>query len=112
MNSNDPAEIQSVIAYYESIALHSKRMVEAARRSDWDQVVAIERDCAVLIGRLRAGADANALPERERRRKIELIRSILADDAEVRNLAQPWLADVGRFLKTTQVQRSVEQAYS
>ncbi len=112
MTPTDLAEINAVIAYYESIALHSKRMVEAARRSDWDEVVAIERACASLIGRLRAGADQAALPEPHRRRKVELIRSILADDAEVRNLAQPWLADVGRVLKSANSQRRVEQAYS
>ena len=106
------AEVHPVIAHYESIAAESKRMLEAARRSDWDAVVASERHCASLIGKLKAGRDTNALPEAHRRRKVELIRRILADDAEIRNLAQPWMAEVGRFLKGSQSQRDVDRAYS
>lgn len=96
---------------YESLAEKSSAMLEAARRSDWDAVIEIEQECARLIAELKADGDLVPLDDGARRRKAQLIRRMLIQDAEIRDLAQPWLAELGRLLSVGRNRRNVETAY-
>lgn len=95
--------MSNTLALYETMREISGRMVEAAREADWPQLVALEQDVAHLRDTLVAAPPAPALPltEAERARKMELIRQILADDAEVRSYTEPWMASIGRFVGAT-----------
>ena len=89
-----------VLAYYESIRQVSHQMLEAARRSDWAALADAEAIAESLIARLRtAGDPRQCLVGEGRRRRFEILRHVLADDAEIRNLVQPELrqldADLG-----------------
>lgn len=44
---------QQIITVYEQVAELSTRMVHAARAGEWDQLVALEEDCALQIDTLR-----------------------------------------------------------
>jgi flagellar protein FliT len=96
---------------YESLAEKSTAMLEAARRREWDTVIEIERECEALLAGLKANGDLIPLDESARRRKVQLIRSLLVQDAEIRDLAQPWMAELSQALHLTRVQRKVENAY-
>lgn len=96
---------------YESLAQKSSAMLEAATRSEWDTVIEIERQCQVLIAQLKHKGDAIPLDESARRRKVQIIRSMLEQDAEIRELAQPWMAELSRVLRVSSAQRKVENAY-
>lgn len=99
------------LKFYESVALASAAMLEAARRADWDAMVAAEGRCAELIARLRAaGAEAPLCPE-GRRRKSEIIRRVLAHDAEIRRLVDPRMRELEGLLSASATQRRVDQAY-
>lgn len=102
----------SALATYESMGSISAQMVQAAQACDWERLAALERHCAALARRLEAAADA-ALPldAALRRRKAELIRQILADDAEVRRHAEPWMEHVRQFLGGGARASSVRRAY-
>lgn len=76
---------------YERIASASGQMLDAARRGDWEALVAAETECGALIDearRLRAGGRMSAAGEA---RRLSALRKVLQDDAEIRNLMQPWL---------------------
>ena len=45
------------------------------------------------------------------RHKIELIHKILADDAEIRNHAEPWMSRLQSLLGNAGMERRVRQAY-
>ncbi|MCA3220101.1 MAG: flagellar protein FliT [Burkholderiales bacterium] len=85
---------QSLIAHYESIARASHAMLAAARAEDWARVGEIERECRALIAQLQAAAQSLSLSEDEQRRRVQLLRFILADDAEVRARSEPWLLEL------------------
>lgn len=90
-----------ILAHYESIRQASHQMLEAARRSDWDAVAREEAHVGSLIASLRAAGDARKILIGEgRKRRFEILRHVLADDAEIRNLAQPWLRQVDANLGT------------
>jgi flagellar protein FliT len=103
------------IGLYETMCEISGRMVQAARTNDWDQLVALEQDVAHLRDALNSCTDRSSLsvpltPE-QRKRKLQLILRILADDAEVRRHTAPWMESVKRFLGAGSRSRNVRQAY-
>ena len=81
-----------LIEYYKAIEESSLKMLEAARAKDWDGVVRYESACAVLIEQLRYEAQAQDLPPEQRREKTRIMQLILRNDAQIRCLAEPWLA--------------------
>lgn len=96
---------------YESLAQKSTAMLEAAVRSEWDTVIEIERECQTLIAQLKTAGDVVPLDEAARRRKVQLIRSMLEQDAEIRELAHPWMTELSRVMRVTRARRNVETAY-
>ncbi|MCZ7563158.1 MAG: flagellar protein FliT [Burkholderiales bacterium] len=104
-------EAHDVMKYYESLAATSADMLAAARAGDWDAVVAAEHRCATQIEALRASGDRRPTGEEERRRRVEIIRRLLADDAEIRELADPWLRRLEDVLRSAGNVRRVDRAY-
>ena len=81
-----------LIDYYKAIEDSSVKMLEAAEAADWDGVVRIEGICAVLIEQLRCHASCEDLSPAGRVEKSRIMRRILQNDAQIRTLAEPWLA--------------------
>lgn len=89
-----------LLEHYEAIARASQRMLDAARVSDWDEVGRQEDRCRTLIAALKAAAPSAALPPAENRRRMDLLRRILADDAEIRGRSDPWLKQLERLISS------------
>lgn len=84
---------------YEAIAMATRRMLDAAKAADWPALDAGERECRTWIERIERLGSPDAVLDREgRRRRIELLRGMLRDDAALRDLLQPWLGRVDRCL--------------
>ncbi len=93
------SEVQTLIKLYEVIADTSRLMLAAAHEDDWDEVERLETRCGELIARLKQAARGQQLGVAEQRRRIELLRAILANDAEVRKRSEPWLRQLERMLE-------------
>ena len=89
---------QTLIDYYKAIEGASRQMLHAAQMENWDAVVRLEGACAVLIEQLRAESRKQALPDEVKLEKQRIMLSILRHDAEIRQLAEPWLADIDSML--------------
>lgn len=100
-----------IIAQYEDIVRLTGEMAAAARGADWDRLVALESDCRERVARLKAPGEAPPLSEHEIAHKAELLRAILANDAEIREHLQPWLAKLGQFLGAPQRTAQLRAAY-
>ncbi len=85
---------RSLIAHYEAIAQASHAMLAAARAEDWGRVGALEDECRALIARLQAESAGAVLGAEEQQRRVQLLREILADDAEIRARSEPWLQEL------------------
>ena len=88
----------ALIDYYEAIEHASQDMLEAARSGDWDHFAKLEGACALLVSQLGQAAGARSLEPAEVRAKSRILQRILLNDAEVRRLAEPWLAKLDRML--------------
>ena len=91
----------NLLGYYEAIETASANMLDAARTGDWDTVVKLEGACAVLIAQLKHAAQQRALGPDEAALKSRIMQHILVNDAEIRNLAEPWINDISRMVGGT-----------
>jgi flagellar protein FliT len=102
---------QEIISLYETVADISDQMLSAARARDWDQFVALESRCAGHVQTLRNGEKPVALSGAVRERKVTIIKKILSDDREIRNITEPWMAQLSALIENTGTQRKLSQAY-
>ncbi|HTT10238.1 MAG TPA: flagellar protein FliT [Burkholderiaceae bacterium] len=93
------APVPALIRCYEAIAATSRLMLAAAHDDDWDEVARLEERCREQIARLTKVARSQPLGAAEQRRRIELLRAILANDAQVRRRAEPWLQQLERMIE-------------
>jgi flagellar protein FliT len=88
----------NLLSYYEAIENASHDMLTAARAGDWDTVVKLEGACAVLIAQLKHASEDHPLGPDEAALKTRIMQRILVNDAEIRNLAEPWINDLSRMM--------------
>lgn len=96
--ADDDVENGTLLGYYEAIETASLDMLSAARDGDWDRVVKLEGACAVLIAQLKHAASEHPLGPSELALKSRIMQRILVNDAEIRNLAEPWLNELGQMV--------------
>jgi len=103
-----------VIAIYENVLAVTAPLRDAARAADWDLLVKREQECRQLVDKLlntRSEIDI-VLDPQLRRRQVEIIRKVLADDAEIRNLTEPWMQRLQHLLTSVGQERKLHDAYS
>jgi flagellar protein FliT len=93
----DPSH--TLLRYYEAIGQVSQIMLAAAMRADWPSLENAHACCTRLIHQVRAtGLTPDALDPAGRRRRLQILRQILADDARVRDLTNPSYARIDSML--------------
>ncbi len=102
---------QEVIHLYENVASITQQMLTAAREGDWDRLAILETRCSDQVNILKSGEPPLPLTGASRERKVEIIKKILADDREIRNLTQPWMEQLTRLINSTGTERRLNQAY-
>ncbi len=101
-----------ILDTYGSIADKSGEMLNAARSSDWDRLVALERDCRALATTLRRLDTGPERPDDNYlKRKAAYIRKVLADDAAIRQYTEPWMNQLDVYLGNARQESRLRQAY-
>ncbi len=100
MNQRHDME-RTIVDRYQRMADASRRMLSAARMDDWDAVCAAEKECATLIAELSKLGDLSPSDPALRQQKLGLMKRVLADDAEIRQLTQPWMRKLEDMMRTT-----------
>lgn len=104
-------EKQEVITLYETVAGITDQMLTAARSGNWDQMIELETRCASHVATLRQGEPREPLTGALREKKVRIIQKILADDREIRNLTEPWMAHLSQLINSTGTERKLSKAY-
>lgn len=94
--------MQTLLDYYQAIETTSSLMLKAAEAEDWDEVVRLEGACAVLIEQLRERSGALDLSAEDRAEKHRIMMTILRHDAQIRDLVEPWIDDLGELARPLQ----------
>ncbi len=83
----------NLIHHYRAIELSSMQMLAFAAASDWGRVHDCERACGELIAHLKACSNRakmqSDLTLEQQAEKTQIMKRILAIDAEIRHLAEP-----------------------
>ncbi len=100
-----------MLAIYEQIEVLSAHMLDAARDSDWDRLILLEKNCSEEVAVLQQYEQTEDLSEAMREKKISLIKSILAHDKAIRAITEPWMEELNQLMKITHNQHQLSQSY-
>jgi flagellar protein FliT len=93
---------------YEYIAKLTSEMVIAARTSNWDALSQLEDACADQSRRIEE-SPAPALTGESRLRKTDLLKKILANDRAIREITEPWMAQMTNIMNGSSKQYADNQ---
>ena len=99
------------IAFYERVLAIMEQMREAASHAEWDRLVALEHECKAVVTRLAEQENGEPLSAALQQRKAGLIRQVLALDAAIRDITEPWLSKLQDFLGARQQERKLLRTY-
>jgi flagellar protein FliT len=103
---------QEVISLYETVAEITDQMLAAARTGDWELLAELESRCSSHVEVLRNNeSPREVLTAAAREKKVRIIKKILADDREIRNITEPWMARLSTMMKSAGTERKLSQAY-
>ena len=100
-----------VLTAYAAMAALTHKMVAAATMSDWDGLEVLEGQVAAQVALLRGNEETVALDAGERQQKLGLIKQMLDDDRQIRDLTMPWMAQLSKLINNTGTERRLAAAY-
>jgi flagellar protein FliT len=103
--------MRAVNAWTEVLAL-TERMLDAARKSDWDGLVGLEQQRGKLIDEIGTLEQDPAMARSHRDRKRALIQAIMGRDDEIRLLTQDWMRELREILASVNTEQRLSKTYS
>lgn len=88
----------TLLTHFQSIERLSEQMLQAARQQNWEEVGRLEAVCSEQIAHVREQSKHVKLSPTAQAQKERIMLAILRHDAQVRSLAEPWLADFSHLL--------------
>ena len=104
-------DTERLLAIYDSLSRTTGLMLGAAQGGDWERLVSLEKDCADLIARLSQLENEDAMSATLRTRKVALIRKVLADDAAIRAITEPWIQRLEAMLGSNRCEQRLLRSY-
>jgi flagellar protein FliT len=104
-----------IVSLYETVAELTDQMLLAARAGDWDKLIELEQDCSSKVQVLKDQDPVALTPEpllpELRDKKVRFIKKILADDKEIRDLTEPWMAELSNMIQSSGTNRKLSNSY-
>jgi flagellar protein FliT len=100
-----------MITLYENVAVITDQMLNAARTGDWQLLAKLESDCSSTIQVIKSNDQPRELPNEIRTKKIAIIKKILADDKEIRNITEPWMARLDGLMTAAKNSQKLMKTY-
>jgi hypothetical protein len=101
----------AIMQRYDKALELTRAMLEAAQKSDWDRLVALEKERSALIDQLRELDVDPARDAQDRERKRELIRDIMRSDEQIQILTQDWMRELREVLGSISVEQRLSRTY-
>ena len=96
---------------YEKALELTRRMLDAAQKSEWERLVALEGERATLIDQLRDLDREPSRDARERDRKRALLREIMQFDEQIEILTQDWMRELREVLGSISAEQRLSRTY-
>lgn len=95
---------------YQRLSGLTGQMRDASIQGEWDRLVNLEQECKRKVEEIKPRDSVPASPE-ERALKLALIKKILADDAEIRNRTEGWMAQLQGIMQSARSEQKLQQTY-
>ncbi len=92
-------DADTLMSIYERMLALSEVMLTSAREGDWDTVTETEKQVAALAADMAMRPTTPPRDDADRVARMTLLKRMLANDAAVRELAQPWMQELTQILK-------------
>lgn len=103
---------QEILALYESVADITDQMLAAARTGDWEKLAALESRCSSQVEIIKQNDQPRQpLTPLAREQKTRIIKKILEDDRQIRDITEPWMAQLSAMINSAGTERKLSQAY-
>lgn len=103
---------QDIISLYETVADITDQMLAAAKTGNWEQLAALESKCSSQVEIIKMNdRPREPLTPTAREQKTRIIKKILEDDRQIRDITEPWMARLSAMMKSTGTERKLVQAY-
>ncbi len=99
------------IDHYESLSNLTSRMLAAANDGEWDHLIELEQQCTHKVSDIRTADDGPIPDEATRQRKIQLIRQILANDAQIRSRTEGWMNQLKNIMQSNKQEQRLNKTY-
>ncbi|MBS0298504.1 MAG: flagellar protein FliT [Proteobacteria bacterium] len=96
---------------YDAILATTGKMLTAAQNNEWDQLIQLENECRQLTESLIQNDQEPILDKELLQKKVKIIHQILADDAQIRAITEPWMLKLQDMLNISSRTRNLELAY-
>lgn len=100
-----------ILNVYKNVALISDGMLHAAQARDWELLEKLEHDCTQQVESLRQHDSQSDINPELKAEKIRVIKTILANDKAIREITEPWMAELTTLLKSNRTNRQLSQTY-
>lgn len=102
---------EQIISIYEAVSDITGRMLAAAQTRDWENLAELETHCASHVATLKQTEPGMALSGESRAKKVRIIHQIMAHDREIRNLTEPWMAELALLMNNAGAEHKLSRAY-
>jgi len=102
---------EEVIGNYESLAALTGEMREAANRGEWDRLIGLEQEYSRHVAGINSSDEIPLPDDATRQRVVQLIRKILADDAEIRSQTTNWMGQLKNIMESNRQEQRLNQTY-
>ena len=103
--------VQTIFTY-KAILTVTEKMLKAAQANNWDELILLERECKTLTQILVSNSSQTQLSEEMQKKKIKIIHKILDKDAQIRDIAEPWMTHLQNLLMNANQKRKLDKLYN
>ena len=94
---------------FELLSSLADRMRQAANRSEWENLIGLERQFKDKIAAIKP---VDEQPDDAcRQQMMDLIKKILEDDADIRSQTDLWMNQLQRIMQSNRQEQRLNQAY-
>jgi hypothetical protein len=104
-------EAQAVLSCYERALSLTHAMLEAARRSDWDELVRLEGERSRVVDQIRVEDPDPARDPDLVARKRSIMTEMLRADEQVQLLTQDWMHELREVLGSISTTQRLTRTY-
>ncbi|WP_339937480.1 flagellar protein FliT [Undibacterium luofuense] len=101
-----------IVTMYEHVATITAQMLNAAKERDWEKLSSLEDDCTREVERIRAHDFITPLTPELRQRKVRVIQQILSDDRQIRDITEPWMAELQQLMRSSSTSMKLNKTYA